>query len=287
MQRPDQISLNAVRVFIAVAESGSFKLAASRLSVTPGAVSRQILNLEASMGVQLFNRSNNSIRLTHTGEVFLRQSRSGLHILVHAVETAMGDGRKITVQVPTTLATRWLIPLLVDFQKRWPDIAVRIETNDRTGLAPSSMADVTVAYFPFAEGVQNAEILIEDRCRPYLSPFLLSQISDPTDLSGIPALQCTCSNWDWSAWLGEINAHGVQLQFGGYFDLDDAALRAAISGLGMVLAPEFIVRDDLASGLLCALPDTPEVLLGRYTLHASKNGKAATDIFTGWLRSKI
>ncbi|MEP4196036.1 MAG: LysR substrate-binding domain-containing protein [Aliishimia sp.] len=287
MQRPDQISLNAIRVFIAVAESGSFKQAASRLSVTPGAVSRQILNLEASMGVHLFNRSNNSIHLTDTGEVFLRQSQSGLHILVHAMETAMGEGRKITVQVPTTLATRWLIPLLVDFKKRWPDIAVRIETNDRTGLAPSGIADVAVAYFPITEGTQNAEIVMEDRCRPYLSPILLSQMTDPSDLSGIPALQCTSSNWDWSAWLSATTAPKVQLQFGGCFDLDDAALRAAISGMGMVLAPEFIVRDDLAAGLLCALPDTPEVLLGCYTLHISKNGNAATDIFAGWLRSKI
>ena len=287
MQRPDQISLNAVRIFIAVAECGSFKLAASRLSVTPGAVSRQILNLEISMGVQLFNRSNNAICLTDTGDAFLRQSWSGLHILNHAIETAMGDGQEVTVQVPTTLATRWLIPLLVEFKKRWPDIAVRIETNDGTGLVQSVRADITVAYFPISESIQNAEVLIEDRCRPYLAPSLLLQISDPTDLSSIPALQCTSSNWDWKAWLLETATQDVQLRFEGYFDLDDVALRAAISGMGMVLASEFIVQDDLDEGLICALPDTPEVLLGHYTLHTSKNRNAASDIFAGWLRSTM
>ena len=287
MHTSNQISLNAVRVFIAVAECGSFKLAALRLLVTPGAVSRQILNLETSMGVQLFNRSNNAIRLTDTGDAFLRQSRSGLHILNHAIETAMGDGREVTVQVPTTLATRWLIPLLVEFKKRWPDIAVRIETNDGTGLVQSVRADVTVAYFPVSESIQNAEVLIEDRCRPYLAPSLLSQIPDPTDLSSIPALQCTTSNWDWKAWSIETETPDVQLRFEGYFDLDDVALRAAISGMGMVLASEFIVRDDLDAGLICALPDTPEVLLGHYTLHTSRNRNAAADVFARWLRGTV
>ena len=223
MQRPDQVSLNAVRIFITVAEWGSFKLAAARLSVTPGAVSRQILNLETAMGVQLFNRSNNAIRLPETGDVFLRQSQSGLHILKHAIETAIGDGQEVTVQVPTTLATRWLIPLLAEFKKRWPDIAVRIETNDGTGLVQSVRADVTVAYFPVSESIQNAEVLIQDRCRPYLAPSLLSQIPDPTDLSSIPALQCTSSNWDWKAWSIETETQDVQLRFEGTYDLDDVA----------------------------------------------------------------
>jgi LysR family glycine cleavage system transcriptional activator len=287
MQRPDQVSLNAVRIFFAVAECGSFKLAALRLSVTPGAVSRQILNLESSMGVQLFNRSNNAIRLTDTGDVFLRQSRSGLHILSHAIEAAMGDGKEVTVQVPTTLATRWLIPLLVDFKMRWPDIVVRIETNDGTGSVPNVRADVTVAYFPITETIQNVEILIEDRCRPYLAPNLLSQIPDPADLSSIPALQCTSSNWDWRTWLSETTTPDVLLQFAGHFDLDDVALRAAISGMGMVLAPEFIVRDDLDAGLICPMPDTPEVLLGHYTLQTARNQSVATDIFARWLRSNV
>lgn len=287
MQRPEQISLNAVRVFVAVAECGSLKRAAARLGVTSGAVSRQILNLEAAMGVQLFSRSNNAIRLTDTGDTFLRHASSGLHVLYRSLETAMGDGQDVSVQVPTTLATRWLIPLLSGFKKRWPDIAVKIETNDGTGLAQSPRVDITVAYFPISESIREAEILLEDRCRPYLSPSLLSQIQDTTDLSNIPALQCTSSNWDWEIWLQETRIPDTVLRFGGHFDLDDVALRAAIAGMGMVLASEFIIRDDLDAGRLCALPGTPEVLLGYYTLQTSTPVSAATDIFTKWLRKGL
>lgn len=287
MQKPEQISLNAVRVFAVVAQSGSFKLAAARLGVTSGAVSRQVLNLEAAMGVQLFNRSNNSIQLTDTGDTFLRHARSGLHLLNRSIETAMGDGRSITVQFPTTLATRWLVPLLKGFKKRWSDITVRIETNDGTGLEQNPRADVTVAYFPISEPVRNAEILLEDRCRPYLSPNLLSQIQDTTDLASIPALQSTSSNWDWKTWLQEAKTPNLALRFDGHYDLDDVALRAAIAGVGMVLAPEFIIRDDLDAGRLCALPETPEILLGHYTLQTSTSANEAANIFAKWLRKAL
>ncbi len=287
MQNSDQISLNAVRVFAVAAEYGSLKLAAARLGVTSGAVSRQILNLEAAMGVQLFSRSNNAIHLTDAGGTFLRQASSGLHILSRSVEAAMGGEQDVTVQFPTTLATRWLIPLLNGFKKRWPDVAVKIEVNNGTGLIQNPRADVTVAYFPISESVRNAEILLEDRSRPYLSPSLLSQIQDTTVLSSIPALQCTSSNWDWKTWLQETKTPNVELQFDGHFDLDDVALRAAIAGMGMVLAPEFIIRDDLDAGRLCALPDTSEVLLGRYTLHTSTPMSAASNVFTKWLKKAL
>ena len=79
----------------------------------------------------------------------------------------------------------------------------------------------------------------------------------------------------------------AKLRYDGYFDLDDVALRAAIVGMGMVLASEFITRDDLGAGRLCALPNTPEVLLGYYTLHTSAPVSAATNVFTKWLRKSL
>lgn len=284
MQRSDQVSLNAIRVFATVAEAGSFKLAAARLSVTPGAVSRQIQNLEAAMGVRLFNRSNNAIRLTDTGDAFLGQIRPSLHSMKYAIESVMGNEQGVTVCVPTTLAIRWLIPMLGGFKKKRPDIAVRIETDDGTGQAKDIRADITVVYVSASELVQNNDVLIEDRCQPYLAPSLLSRITDPTDLLSIPALQCTSSNWDWKAWLQKTTTPDAQLRFDGYFDLDDAALRAAIAGMGMVLASKVMVRDDLAAGRLCALPNMPEVLLGHYTLHTITHANRAIGVFANWLR---
>jgi len=284
MHRSGKISLNAIRVFAVVAECGSFKSAAVRMGVTAGAVSRQVQNLEAGMGVLLFHRRNNAIHLTETGETFLRHAGPGLAMLDRSIERAMGDGNDLTVQVPTTLATRWLIPLLEGFKTRWPEIAVRVETYNSPGMPIRRRADVVIAYCPAAAWVRDTEILLEDRCRPYLSPGLLAQIPDTSDLANIPALQCTTGNWDWTAWLTDAGMPDVQLGYAGHFDLDDVALRASIAGMGMTLAPQFIIRDDVDAGRLCALPNAAEGLLGYYTLHIEKPVTGATEVFTKWLR---
>lgn len=284
MQSSDRISLNGIRIFAVAADCGSLKLAAARLGVTPGAVSRQIQSLEAAMGVPLFHRTNNAIQLTDVGDDFLRHVLPGLNILKRATDGAMGDGRDVSVRVPTTLATRWLIPMLDKFRTRWPDIAIRVETHGGTGMQLGARADVTLAYYPVAALPQGAEIFLDDRCRPYLSPRLLDALSDVGDLSAVPALQCAAGNWDWTTWLEQSGKSDVQLSYGGYFDLDDAALRAAIAGLGMVLAPEFIIRDDLEAGRLCPLPNAPEVLLGHYALHTERPVTSTTDLFARWLR---
>ncbi|MEM7177058.1 MAG: LysR substrate-binding domain-containing protein [Pseudomonadota bacterium] len=285
MQKADQISLNAVRIFATAADCGSYKRAAVRLGVTPGAVSRQVLKLEADLGVTLFRRGNNTIRLTETGEAFLRSAGAGLHTLHRSIEMAMSDGRDLSVLVPTTLATRWLIPRLEGFKKRRPDVAIRIETWGKTGLPPTHGADIALAYYPAGQSPGDGEVLLHDRCRPYLSPKLRDAAPDRADLTRIPALQSTQNNWDWQVWLRDTGNAGTKLVFGGQFDLDDVAIRAAIAGIGMVLAPRFMVSDDLADGRLCPLPDSAEALIGSYLLSTSLPMTAAGSAFVRWLKS--
>lgn len=284
MQAPERISLNAVRTFVVAADCGSLKLAASRLGVTPGAVSHQIRGLEAVMGVQLFLRANNSIRLTETGERLFRQGAAGVQTLENAIRAAMQATAEISVGVPVTLATRWLIPGLEDFRCRNPDKRIRIETTTGIGVRDTGDVDVRIAYHPVGSIPAHAEILLEDRCRPYLSPALLARIGDARDLEAIPALQSGGANWDWHLWLERCGKASARLTYAGHFDLDDAALRAAIAGLGMVLAPEFIVRDDLSAARLCPFPEAEEVLLGAYTIHRYGPARRQTETFVGWLR---
>ncbi|WP_333830663.1 LysR substrate-binding domain-containing protein [Pararhodobacter sp.] len=284
MQPFNRISLNALRVFTTAAECGSLSKAALRLGVTAGAVSHQIRALEGAMGVTLFHRANNAIRLTETGETLFRQSLPGILGLERAVEAAISGAVEVSVQVPVTLATRWLIPRLEQFRAPHPDLRIRIETTGGTGFPTSTGADFALAYFPLATAPADAEVFLEDRCRPYLSPALLARITDPRDLACIPALQSASENWDWACWLHESGHSTTRLSYSGRFDMDDAALRAAIAGLGMVLAPEFIIRDDLADNRLCPLPDCPEVRLGAYVLRQNGPGTRQTEIFLSWLR---
>lgn len=284
MQHSHQISLNAVRIFALVAETRSIKQAANRLSVTPGAVSRQVRNLELTMGVSLLARANNTISLTPSGDTFFRHIQDALHSLDRSIAFAMHDARELSILASTTLATRWLIPRLHTFRQRHPDIAVKVETS---GPRPQDMphrADLYLKYVPLNAPLRGAEILFEDRCRPYVSPRLLSGDGSSLDLTRFPALQSTDSNWDWTLWLQSAGLDGAHLDVSSQFDLDDSAIRAAIAGMGMVLSSDFIVRDDLEAGTLCAVPNTPSVLLGHYTLSLAAPASHAASVFAKWLR---
>ncbi|ETX13631.1 transcriptional regulator [Roseivivax halodurans JCM 10272] len=285
MQTPENISLNAVRVFVMTAEAGSISMAAARLGVTPGAVSRQIQNLETSLGVSLFHRTNNALRLTPAGDRFFQESQPGLSALNRAISSVVSGDQALTVSVPLTLATRWLIPRLQDFRRRRPRIDASIETFGGSGIPSVTRADITIAYRPITAEDDGGIVLLEDLCRPYVSPRLLSEIDDPIDLTRIPALQASAGNWDWKAWLSATHRSDLELRYTGRFDLDEIALRAAVSGAGMALASPFLVQDDVDAGLLCPLPNEAGAVLGHYILRAGKPVTGASEAFVNWIRA--
>ncbi|MEM7236819.1 MAG: LysR substrate-binding domain-containing protein [Pseudomonadota bacterium] len=284
-QRSNNVSLNALRVFAMSAERMSLKLAAEEIGVTPGAVSHQIRSLEDALGTPLFLRRHNSIGLTAAGERLLDRARPGLNLLEGAISDVVRTADEISVQAPTTLAIRWLIPALDQFRKRHPRARIQVETHDGLGPGSRATADVVICYHRVSEAPEDADILMQDTCRPYVAPPLLARWPDVSHLAAIPALQCGADNWDWQLWLRNCNRTGVALTYGDRFDLDDAGLRAAIAGIGMVLAPEFMIAGDISARRLAALPGAPGSVLGVYTVETSGRETGLLLAFGRWLRS--
>ncbi|WP_415403310.1 LysR substrate-binding domain-containing protein [Tateyamaria sp. SN3-11] len=280
MQNSLDISLNAVRVFLLVAEHGSIKRAAEVLHVTPGAVSHQVRILEDGLGVQLLRRANNSIDLTPVGQQLFREGSPGSDLLHGVIDRIRRDANELRVHVSLSFATRWLIPRLQDFQARNPAARVRVETTHSIDSKPDPDADVSIQYFSQSRIPDGSQVLFQDICRPYVSPALLTGSHRVEDY---PAIQATQDNWDWTLWRKGAGLGAAKLQMATRVDLDDAALRAAIAGLGMVLTSEFMIADDLANGHLCPLPDSPEVLLGAYVIHQSARQTGLSQRFVDWL----
>lgn len=261
----------------------SIKHAAAELSVTPGAVSHQIKLLEESLGIHLFIRRNNSIDLTQPVSLLFQQSTPGFDILNAALGNVSRDANELRIQVSMSLATRWLIPKLDSFKKQNRTSRVRLETVFEIDQRPSPEADVTIGYCKRHELHRDAQVLFEDICRPYLSPTLISEISDLDDLASIPALQCAEGNWDWRMWLADSGLTETRLNFTEHFDLDDSALRAAVAGMGMVLTSPFMIEDEIADGRLCPLPRSTEAKLGFYTLQTNGSDTGLSRRFLHWL----
>src|ERR1700751_337177 len=140
MERPHERRrlppLNALRAFEAAARHLNFSRAADELSVTPGAVSQQIQNLEDYVGAALFKRTPKGLLLTDAAQTALPALREAFDRLAEAASmlTAAVDGRRLTVSVAPSFAAKWLVPRLGQFEALHPP-------GDVWGLAGMELVD--------------------------------------------------------------------------------------------------------------------------------------------------
>src|SRR6195256_6589046 len=119
-------TLGNLESFVRSAETRSFSAAARRLSLTPAAVSRNVAMLERNLGVRLFQRSTRKLTLTEAGERFLHAIRGNLEELqatIASVTTDRGEPAGVLkVSLGLTFGVDYILPLLPDFLKRYPNV---------------------------------------------------------------------------------------------------------------------------------------------------------------------
>ena len=120
-------SFGSIECFVRSAEGGSFAEAARRLSLTPAAVGKSVAKLEARLGVRLFQRSTRRPTLTEAGKRFLAEVSDSLITIQNAVANlASAEGRPVgtlKVSMGTVFGNRYVMPLLGEFVRRFPDIS--------------------------------------------------------------------------------------------------------------------------------------------------------------------
>lgn len=289
MQPRSRVSLNAVRVFTVAAQSRSIALAAEELSVTPGAVSHQIKRLETELGVRLFHRRNNSIELTEEGRRLNEDCAAAIAIIDRTVGRLRRDANEIVIRVSMSLGVRWLIPALESFNKLYPAARVRIETANVSKATLGDSADIAIYYQRAGTEGGAGEVLATDLSRPVLSPMLLraSGFLSSGRLRDIPALKCAAGNWDWKLWAGRLGLPADEIAIAHEFDTDDAAIRAAAAGLGMVLSTTLLTTGEIRAGTLVALPGFAPAELGCYRLLMHPQPGRMARNFRDWLRKEI
>ncbi|WP_260175579.1 MULTISPECIES: LysR family transcriptional regulator, partial [Paraburkholderia] len=142
-------SNTALLAFEAAARHGSFARAAEELALTEGAISRQIARLEMFLGVALFERVGNRVRLAPNGARYAVQVRETLDRLERDSLYLMGqplDGASIEIAAIPTFATRWLIPRLKRFQNLHSNITVHIAERMEPFVLPGSGFDAAIHF---------------------------------------------------------------------------------------------------------------------------------------------
>lgn len=142
--------LGAIRAFEAAARLGSFKLAAQELSVTPAAISHQLAALEDYLGTALFVRSNRLVQLTAKGQQLSEQVSASFLQLQTALEQARAldsDSQVLVVSAAPSIAAKWLVPRLSRFHAQYPEIDLRLSSENQThDLIKDISIDVVLRY---------------------------------------------------------------------------------------------------------------------------------------------
>lgn len=297
--------LGALRAFEAAARHLSFKHAAEELHVTPGAISQQIKALEDYLGKPLFQRLPRTVRLLPTGEAMLPKLREGFECLAAAIEAtrALQQLDRLHVNAPPTFASRWLMPRLVRFTERYPEIDLRLSSSTENIDQPDSQAthsvdprgdvsEISIRYgngdYPGHRVTQIFKPVLVAAC----SPKLLEgehPLRTPEDLRWHVLIHDDTvsdqgGNPGWAEWMRAAGVEGIETRKGPRFG-NTLALEAAIDGLGVVLVLKPLIADAVEKGrLVIPFEATVASLHGYHLVVAEASAeRPAVAVFCDWL----
>jgi len=252
-------NLDWLRVFASTAATESFTVAAGELSVTAGAVSQRIKALEAYLGVELFQRYPQGVRLTDEGRRYAQRVLPPLEQLTMATREIMAtEGVKsVRLTVLPALAQLWLGSRIDEFHKAHANTTIEIWADPTVVDLRTSNFDVAIRYgqppFPGCE----YRALFHDELVPVAAPSLLQSSSlDGQGLPiGVPLMLDTYWANDFDDWLGHtghVRPANVVTQT---FSLYSMVVEATLNGRGFMVGHTSVVSDLIEQGRLQPLSD--------------------------------
>lgn len=249
---PSNTSLVA---FEAAARHGSFARAANELSLTEGAISRQIGRLEAFLGVTLFERIGNRVRLLPNGERYATQIRELLDRLDRDSQYLIGqpsDGASLDIAIIPTFAMRWLIPRLSRFRQKHPNITVHLAERMEPFVLAGSGFDAAIHFEHPAWTGMRTHHLLDEVLVPVCHPEILTGGEGTTALDNLPRLHRRQNPEAWQRYSQETGIPLTNPAIGARYDLHAMLIEAALAGLGVALVPRLYVETELALRRLVA-----------------------------------
>jgi len=244
--------LRALTAFEAAARLGSFRLAAGELGITRSAVSHQVKLLEQRLGVQLFRRDARRAELTQAGHTYfpsVREAFDQIEAQTRALKPSVADN-ELTVQVYVTVALKWLIPRLHDFERRFPDMKVRLSTSYFDWDFDEKNVDAGLILARNRSPDHYYRTLFRSQLTPICAPALLKTLKTPEDLKTHKLLYVYTAEEDWHLWLEEAGVDGIRLSDRLAFDSYILAQEAAIEGRGIAMTIGPFATEEIKAGRL-------------------------------------
>src|ERR1700692_378951 len=252
--------LRCMEAFVAVVETGNFSAAADKLDVSSVMVGKHIRQLEELLGARLLQRSTRRQSLTEAGAAFYESARTVLEqvrVAEHSIETMQATPRGLLrMSAPVTLGACAVAPLISGYLRQHTEVKVELVlSNTRVDLIEEGF-DMAIRIGALADSELVARPLRPYRMIICAAPAYLERAGVPRTSADLANHQCL-AHLVWNGrttWQLEDKPEYAWPAETRFASNDGQALRAAaVNGAGLILQPEVLLADDLASGRLVPL----------------------------------
>ena len=252
--------LTSLEVFSKVVDSGGFSAAGRRLNMSTTMVSNHVQALEDRLGARLLNRTTRKVSLTEVGRAYYDRCIQILADIEQAddVAGALQSTPRGTLRVYTaTHIVQFVAPVITEFLAAYPDVKVDLSMGERTIDLIEEGFDVAIRLTPPPDSSLIVRGLATWRHVLCCSQAYVEKLGRPEQLSELAERNCLRHvNYPYDEWRfvdrkgapASVRVSGRLISNSG-----ETLRRAALEGVGIVLAPGFLLHDDLESGRLVRL----------------------------------
>lgn len=253
--------LETMDIFVRIVEAGSFSAVARDLGTTQPTISKQMTALETRLKTRLLNRSTRSLSVTESGTAYYERCKRILEE-VKAAEGALGRLQSsltgtLHVNGSIALGQLFLTPLLLDFQRSYPELTVELTLNDRYIDLVEEGVDVAVRLGRLADSNLVARRLGSTRRVLVATPEYLDQVGIPQVPADLERHNCllyaylsTGNEWTFRGPQSDLRVH----VHGNFKANNGHSIREALlAGAGVALMPDWLVHEEVKNGKLMTL----------------------------------
>jgi len=269
-----KITLEELRAWVGVVDSGSITAAAGQLSQTTSGISRALSRLESKLQTTLLHRTTRRIALTEEGLLFLEQAREILQSVERAEDSLaqrqiMPSGR-LRVNAATPFMLHVILPLMDEFTARYPLIQLQLNTDDVVIDLLEQQTDIAIRIGDLQNSTIHARLLGCSRLQLMASPAYLAKYGHPASVADLASHRLLGFSQ-----LDKHNVWPVCRREGEFLQIKptlsasggETLRQLAIQGQGIVRIADFLSREDCASGRLVPVLET-ETQYMSHQIHA-------------------
>lgn len=286
------MNLAALRLWMAVAEMGSFSRAADSLFISQPAVSKRVQELEESLGVSLLDRSGRMVRLTEAGQILYRYSQQ-IFAAERAAESALSQLRDLSqghlsVGASNTIGTYLLPALLGRFHDQYPGIHLSMEVGNTQQMIDQlrhKPLDIAFVEAPVAAPDLVTTPWKNDRLVVIAPPGHPLTAYQPIPLAmilGEPFILREPGSGTREVAEDALRVYGRQFQIALELGSNEAVKQAVSAGLGLAIISDVTLQLERAAGRLTIL-DAPELTLRRSLTYVRIAGRPASRALMAFL----